>query len=1047
MAPGSVPNLDQWSEGDLHANVELMCLLPNGIYIPLQCSREATLTNIKRELWTKAKSEPLFNLLLDLNFYIFQCINYSAEQEELLDEKRRLCDIKPFWSTLRVVRKAGDVEDRVLNSQIGLCIGKSLHEYDMMKNQEVHDFRSNMKRMCMSVQKAHMKWPWDKKAMYLFPPEVDLAAPNNLPENLLINMRFSSSLSTTSVLQVKSMEKAEDLVEKAQKKMSMYQQNTQPEEYVLKIRSYEDFLLGGHPLSKYKYIRKAVKKGQKPELILIHKSELKVEDRFKDPMFNVLAQKEEQAPPLPSKAGRYVSWDIEEKVRVTFHLAKNVNVIEKSGVRLKAGVFHGDEELCPFFTSKEVEGPDPKWQETYEADINVSNLPRMAKLCIMVYTLGNKKIVKTTSGAQLDQGKAKKKFPRKDLVPIAWVNLTFFDYRSQLRSGPHKLFMWPASEDIDLNPLGHCESNPSKDDTTCIEVSFEQYRQGSVSYPTFDKVIERAADIARSDDNPFETPSEQALEELRQIVEKDPLEPLSEQEREDLWLARQDCRDQLPHALPRLLKCVHWNHRDEVAQMQALLQIWPPLKPEESMELLDYRYPDVSVRQFAVKCLQQLTDDQLSQYLLQLVQALKYETHLDCAIGKFLLDRALSNQRIGHFLFWHLRAEMHQSAVCTRFGLMLEAYCRGSMAHIKTLSKQVESLNKMKNLNELIKSKQAKQQDKGEIRDMMQKVLQQDSYADTLSNFVSPLAPSNKLKCLRLNKCKFMSSKMRPLWLVFENDDPIGDDVYILFKNGDDLRQDMLTLQVMQIMDNIWQEEGLDLRIIPYKTLATGPKVGLIEVVTNSDTIANIQKQHGSVNVLTAAFQKAALFEWLKKHSPTEEMLNKAIEDFTFSCAGYCVATYVLGIGDRHNDNIMVKESGQLFHIDFGHFLGNYKRKFGLKRERVPFVLTHDFVHVITRGKGASTTTEFDSFRRCCEEAFMILRRRGNLLINLFAMMLSSGIPELSDETIKYLRDVLVLDRSEDDALRFFQGKFNEALKNSWKTSLDWMMHHIAHRD
>lgn len=71
--------------------------------------------------------------------------------------------------------------------------------------------------------------------------------------------------------------------------------------------------------------------------------------------------------------------------------------------------------------------------------------------------------------------------------------------------------MWPASEDIDLNPLGHCESNPSRDDTTCIEVSFEQYRQGSVSYPTFDKVIERAADIARSDDNPFETPSVSVL--------------------------------------------------------------------------------------------------------------------------------------------------------------------------------------------------------------------------------------------------------------------------------------------------------------------------------------------------------------------------------------------------------------------------------------------------------------------------------------------------------------------------------------------------------
>lgn len=990
----------------------------------------------------RAKSEPLFNLLLDLNFYIFQCINYSAEQEVLLDEKRRLCDIKPFWSTLRVIRKAGDVEDRVLNSQIGQCIGKSLHEYDLMKNQEVHDFRSNMKRMCMSVQKAHMKWSWDRKAMYLFPPEIETSAPDNLPQQFLVNMRFSSSLSTMSLLRVMSTEKPEDLVQKAQKKM--YQQTAQADDYVLKIRSCEDFLLGGHPLSKYKYIRKTVKTDQKPELILVHKSELKIDDRFQDPMFNVLSQKEEEAPPLPSKMGRYVSWDIDGKVRVTFRHAKNVNVVERSGVKVKAGVFHGDEELCCFFTSKEVEGPDPTWGETYEADINVSDLPRMAKLCILIYTLGNKKIVKTTSGAALDKEKEKKK-RNKELVPIAWVNTTFFDYRSQLRTGPVKLFMWPASDDIDLNPLGPCESNPNRDDTTSIEVSFEQYKQGTISYPTFDKVIERAADIARSDEYPFQSPSDQVLEELRQIVEKDPLELLSEQEREDLWLARQDCRDMLPHALPRLLKCVHWNIRDEVAQMQALLQIWPLLKPEEAMELLDYRYPDVSVRQFAIKCLSQLSDDQMSQYLLQFVQALKYETHLDCALGRFLLDRALANQRIGHFLFWHLRAEMHQPAVCTRFGLMLEAYCRGSMAHIKTLSKQVESLNKMKNLNELIKSKQAKQQDNKTLKEMMQQVLRQESYADTLSNFISPLSPAYKLKCLRLDKCKFMSSKMRPLWLVFENDDPIGDDVLLLFKNGDDLRQDMLTLQVMQIMDNIWQEEGLDLRIIPYKALSTGRKVGLIEVVTNSDTIANIQKNYS--HSLTAAFRKAALFEWLKKHSPTEEKLDKAVEDFTLSCAGYCVATYVLGIGDRHNDNIMVKQSGQLFHIDFGHFLGNYKSKFGVKRERVPFVLTHDFVHVITRGKGASTTTEFDSFRKCCEDAFMILRRRGNLLISLFAMMLSSGIPELSDETIKYLRDVLVLDRTEDDALKFFQGKFNEALKKSWLTSMNWMAHHMANRD
>ena len=88
-----------------------------------------------------------------------------------------------------------------------------------------------------------------------------------------------------------------------------------------------------------------------------------------------------------------------------------------------------------------------------------------------------------------------------------------------------------------------------------------------------------------------------------------------------------------------------------------------------------------------------------------------------------------------------------------------------------------------------------------------------------------------------------------------------------------------------------------------------------------------------------------------------------------------------------------------MFHIDFGHFLGNFKHKFGIKRERVRLVLSSDFVEVIKADLGGQKKN-FERFRDLCEKTYVTIRRHGCLVISLLAMMISTGLPELSSEQV-----------------------------------------------
>jgi phosphatidylinositol-4,5-bisphosphate 3-kinase len=308
-----------------------------------------------------------------------------------------------------------------------------------------------------------------------------------------------------------------------------------------------------------------------------------------------------------------------------------------------------------------------------------------------------------------------------------------------------------------------------------------------------------------------------------------------------------------------------------------------------------------------------------------------------------------------------------------------------------------------------------------------------------------PISLKDKVSSIRTEKCKVMDSKKLPLWIVFEkqltesNSDAtnlpqptLNPDLYVIFKCGDDLRQDALTLQMMRIMDRLWKEENLDLRMSLYGCVSTGKDEGFIEVVTQSQTVSSIQLAFGGS---TAAFKEEPLENWIRSNNPSEDDYDRAVSNFTRSCAGYCVATYCLGIGDRHNDNIMCHISGKLFHIDFGHFLGNMKTKFGIKRERAPFVLTPDFVYVVSK----KNPSNFQYFVSICVQAYLVLRRKANVFINLFILMLSTGIPELQTvHDLEYLRTAFCLGMTEEAAAEEFRNLIFSSIRMGWSTQLNW---------
>lgn len=677
---------------------------------------------------------------------------------------------------------------------------------------------------------------------------------------------------------------------------------------------------------------------------------------------------------------------------------------------------YGGEDLCnKSYTTFSL---SPLWTTWVPLDIMMKNVPPEARLTFTVFACNRSFGSATAKPVQVFLAETPER--ERGLHPVAWVNLPLTDWTGQVHRGQFRLRMWPNAA---ANPIGTVFENNLQSGQQVLTLV------GMLTEPPHPIVYLKTSSSAVA---PQPSPLGQGqMTTVDRLLAYDSLQPLATEERELLWTARDYVRTTAPHKLSRVLSGVNWARPEQRAACHVLLQTWPLFPPQFALVLLDPKFADTRVRNFAVSCLDQFSDNETNAYLLQLVQAIKYEPRHSSSLAQFLVLRAIQSPIIGHRLFWLLRAEIDlDPSLTTRFLIILDGYLSEcDPAQRQELLAQMDFIMQFKDIGIAAKKWPRSSRAENLARSLSTVVLP--------SRFGLPINPRLDMSGLVKEKCKCMQSNAVPIWLTFANADRLAGTTSVIFKVGDDLRKDILVIQMFELMDKLWKAEGLDLLMHPYAVTLTGFESGMIEVVPNSVTTATLHKLAGGAS---GAFKDDAVYTWLRSKNSTPEQWDVASSNFIRSCAGYCVATYILGVGDRHNDNIMIKENGCLFHIDFAHMLGEFLKFAFIERETAPFLFTAEFQFMM----GGEHSTGYARFCQLCGFAYNILRANSDLFLSLFSLMLSAGIAGLSRfSDLHYLRTAFALDKTDEEAAEHFHSLIVQSLGTK-RTRINNFIHIVA---
>lgn len=539
--------------------------------------------------------------------------------------------------------------------------------------------------------------------------------------------------------------------------------------------------------------------------------------------------------------------------------------------------------------------------------------------------------------------------------------------------------------------------------------------------PSETKQVKLARSLTRGVIDRDLKPTSIERKELLKILKYPPTRTLRGDERQLIWKFRFSLVSE-KKALTKFLRCVEWSDAQEARQGVDLMRKWACIDTADALELLSPVFKNEDVRAYAVNVLERAEDEELQCYLLQLVQALRFEHYEKSQLALFLVQRSVHNINLASFLRWYVMVEIPDPTYAQRFLStyeILEDYIvkykpegRKAENGAKTwqnLVRQTELIAQLCTIMKDVNTVRGTQKKIERLRQLLAGLMSELTYFE--EPIPLPLDPKVLITGIVPEESSLFKSALHPLRLTFKTAD--GGKSKVMFKKGDDIRQDQLVIQMVSLMDRLLKVENLDLQLTPYKVLATGHEEGMLEFIP-SNSLAQILSEHRS------------LVNYLQQYHPDENgpfgITEKCLETFIKSCAGYCVITYILGVGDRHLDNLLLRDDGRLFHVDFGYILGKDPKPFP-----PPMKLCKEMVEAM----GGAESQDYGRFKSYCCEAYNILRKSSNLILNLFHLMAGASIPAIASDPEKgilKLQEKFRLDLDDEEAIQFFQTLINESV-------------------